>query len=352
MRLLRRFVPLCLALVAIASGALTAPASADSGMFRANTVWNGQFGTPDVIKVGSTYWAYATTTGGDNLPITHSTDLRTWITRGAYPAAQNPGWWSGYNDALPHPARWALYYIHRNGRAFTSVWGPSVTPVAGRYVLTYAAAIGRANRHCVSMASSNSPAGPFIDNTRSPIVCAPDPGGSIDPQVVNLGGGKVYLIWKNAGVPGSKPTQIWARQLGPLGMAFAPGSRPRELMQTIRTWEGNVIENPAMIQYAGHWYLFYSGNNFMTPQYATGYAVCAGPLGPCRRPAKPGPLMASNAQNWGPGSASPFIGPRGQLMLAYAAWDAGQSGPSAVVRMHIATLAVGPGGALRVAARG
>ena len=354
MRLSKFLAALCLFLAVIGVGVDIGapPASATgSGMFRAGALWTGQFGTPSLMKVGNTYWAYATTTGGDNLPAMHSTDLVHWRTRAAYPADANPGWWKGYNDALPHPARWALYYIHRNGRAFTSSWGPSVAYVGGQYVLAYAVSIGAPNRHCVSLATSRSPAGPFVDNTSAPIVCSPDPGGSIDPQILLPGDGKVYLIWKNAGVKGSVPTRVWARQMNGNALGFAPGSRARLLLATARPWEGNVIENPAMINYRGRYYLFYSGNNFLSTRYATGYAVCAGPLGPCRRPI-PGPLLATGGRVAGPGSASPIVGPNGALRLAYAAWDPGHTSPADPVKMHVALLTVDTKGLLHVAWRG
>ena len=348
MRHLKLLISALLAIVVAGLGLGAAPANATgSGMFRASTVWHGQFGTPDVVRVGNTYWAYATTTGGDNLPIMHSTNLVKWVTRSPYPAGKNPGWWRGYNDGLPHPARWALYYIHRNGRSFASIWGPSVAWVHGHYVLTYAVSTGRPNRHCISVATSSSPRGPFVDSTRRPIVCSSDPGGSIDPQII-VDRGRAYLIWKNAGVKGSTPTRIWSQQLTWSGTALAAGSRPHNLLVTARPWEGNVIENPAMIHYAGRYYLFYSGNSFISPKYATGYAICAGPLGPCRRPSTPGPLLATRGPVVGPGSASPFVGRFGGLRLAYAAWDRGYSGPADPVKLHCALLTVDGRGYLHV----
>lgn len=340
-------------LLALVGGISTAPpaAATGSGMFQANVIWHGNFGAPSVLKVGNTYWAYGTTTGGDNLPAMHSSDLRTWRVRAAYPSSQNPGWWGGYNDAMPHPARWALYYIHRNGRAFTSLWAPSVARVNGRYVAAYAVAAGRPGRHCISTAVSSSPAGPFTDTSTAPIVCASDPSGSIDPQVLTPGDGMAYLIWKNAGVPGSTPSRIWSRQLSTQGQSFASGSRAHVLLATARPWEGNIVENPAMIHYGSQYFLFYSGNA-MSPRYATGYATCAGPLGPCQRPAAPGPLVASDRNISGPGGATPVIGPSGGLRLAYAAWDAGHTQPSDPLKLHVGLLSVGGNGLLHVVARG
>ncbi|WP_440308187.1 glycoside hydrolase family 43 protein [Jatrophihabitans sp.] len=340
------------ALVAGLTSSAPAASASTGAAFAANTVWHGTFAGPSVLRVGSTYWAYSTTYGGDNLPVLHSNDLRTWVTRAAYPSYANPGWWAGYNDAMPHPARWALYYIHRNGRDFASIWGPDVEYIGGRYVLTYAISYQRVGRHCISIATSSRPDGPFVDNTTGPIVCSPDPNGSIDPQLVKDSAGTPYLVWKDAGVRGSKPTIIWSRRLNSSGTAFAAGSRPAKLLYTVRPWEGTVIENPAMIKYGSRWYLFYSGNAYTTPSYATGYALCSGPLGPCRRPTTPGPLLATGGSVAGPGGADPFVTPKGGFRLAYAAWDLPFRSAEEPVRMHVALLSVDSRGYLHVLNRG
>lgn len=359
------------ALAALTVAALAAPASAassaarpagtpglrpaySSGQFAAGKRWNGEFADPSLLRVGNTFYAYATVTAGDNLPVAHSTDLVNWYARAAYPPDANPGWWGGYNDALPHPARWANRNVYRNGRYFTSPWAPSVGYVGGHYVAAYSVPVtaDNAGRRCISVATSDSPEGEFVDNSTGPLVCSSDPMGSIDPQVYTDSSG-AYLIWKNCGVPGSTPTKIWSRRLNASGTGFAPGSVAHFLLQTAQPWEGTVIENPAMIAYAGRYYLFYSGNRFDTTAYATGYAICTGPLGRCRR-VQPGPLLTTGCGLAGPGGATPVIGLGGALRLGYAAWDAGRVGygSGGNRRLHVARLTVDAKGLLHVASRG
>jgi hypothetical protein len=216
-------------------------------------------------------------------------------------------------------------------------------------------------RRCISIASSSSPLGGFRDWSSAPIVCSNQPKGSIDPQIFQPGNGNSFLIWKNSGIPGQLATQIWVRRLDSTGLAFQPGTRAHLLLQTAQPWEGNVIEAPAMIHYAGHFYLFYSGNLYLTANYATGYAICSGPLGPCHRPVA-GPLIASGGGVAGPGAGTPFVDLHGQLRFAYAAWDAGHVGyPTSSSclqtaegcnqrRMHIAAMSVDANGLLQVTA--
>ena len=95
-------------------------------------------------------------------------------------------------------------------------------------------------------------------------------------------------------------------------------------------WEGSTIENPSMARYGGRTYLFYSASYFGPldaqghSSYATGYAVCRGPLGPCTRPVPGHPLLASAGVSQGPGGASAFLATDGSLRLAYATYWLGE----------------------------
>ena len=348
-------------LASLLTSAATPPAGAATGSdrFWAGEVYRGEFGAPTLLKVGATYYAYATNTDGNNLPLLTSTDLVTWRARQAWPLGTSFSTWKGYNDAMPFPAPWAAK-LPPNGKP--GVWSPAVIKLEGLYVNAYAVQMtAKSNRHCLTLATSLLPDGPFQDSTQKPLYCSSDPMGSIDPAWIKVGG-KVFLIWKNAGVPGSKPTQILARRMTSNGLRFAEGTREKVLLQTAQKWEGNVIEAPAMIKHAGRFYLFYSGNKYTTSDYAIGYAVCSGPLGPCKRP-RSKPLLAAGGKIAGPGAQSPIVDDAGRLRLAYSAWTTGHVGyPKSSAcrdsaegcnqrRMYLATLDVAGGGLLTVAAR-
>ncbi|MCH8612994.1 hypothetical protein [Arsenicicoccus dermatophilus] len=68
----------------------TAQAATDTGWFKPATTYVGEFADPDVLKVGSTYYAYGTNTGGAYLPVMHSVDTKSWIARRAYGAVGDP----------------------------------------------------------------------------------------------------------------------------------------------------------------------------------------------------------------------------------------------------------------------
>jgi hypothetical protein len=77
-----------------------------------------------------------------------------------------------------------------------------------------------------------------------------------------------------------------------------------------------------MVYTLGGYYLFFAGGGWQTPGYAEGYAVCAGPAGPCTQTSA-GPLLTSYASAAGPAAGNAFPDAAGNLWLSYAAWTAG-----------------------------
>ncbi|MDQ6640944.1 MAG: glycoside hydrolase family 43 protein [Actinomycetota bacterium] len=338
----------------VVAGLAPAHASVGSDDFVAGQTYRGDFADPWITKSGHTYYAYATNTANLNLPVMTSKDLVTWTAR-----QSNDGpWW--HNDAMPRAARWAATE-HPGGRTVTRTWAPSVTWVKNHYVLAYTVPLAgrKVRKNCVSLATSTSPQGPFTDNSSGPIVCPADQG-AIDPQVFLAKNTHPYLIWKTEGVVGRESTKLWSRQLNDSGTAFVPGTPQTELLRTSQAWEGHVIENPAMIRIQGLNYLFYSANEYNSPRYAIGYAICRTVRGPCTRP-RTTPLMSSGGAVSGPGGPAPVVGPNGQLRLAYAAWDYGRIGYPRSTRcrphcnqrrLHIAQLQIDIDGLLHVTDRG
>ena len=352
---------LLLATVLAATGLITttgtggASASVGGDRFWAGQVYTGEFGAPSIIRAGGLYYAYATNLDGNNLPAMTSEDLVTWRARHAWPLSAGYSTWKGYNDAMPFPARWAERYS--NGKP--GIWAPAVKKIKGRYVDAYAVQPRLDSmRHCITLATSQFPLGPFRDRSEKPLTCSSDPMGSIDPCWLKWHG-KVYLCWKNAGVRGSKPTQIVVRRMSENGLRFKAGSKEHVLLQTALPWEGNVVEAPSLVKYDGRLYLFYSGNQYTTSSYAVGYAVCARPTGPCSR-VQQTPLLASGEGIAGPGAQVGFKDADGTLRMAYSAWQKGHVGyPRTAAcrtepdgcnqrRMYVATLRADANGRLSV----
>jgi len=248
---------------------------------------------PDVIRVGSTYYAYTTGTYLTNIPVLTSTDLQTWVRAG---------------DALPVMPSWS-----EPGRT----WSPGVVFLAGRYVMYYTTEVTATGAQCISMATSAVPTGPFVDTSTAPFICQTGLGGSIDPQPFVDSTGAPYLDWKSNSGQSAAPAYIWAALLSPDGSSLASG--PQIVLDQDQAWE-STVEGPDMVEASGTYVLFYSGGAWNGAGYGVAYADCAGPLGPCTKPTD-APILHSDAARLGPGGESLFQDASGNWWMAYHAWD-------------------------------
>jgi hypothetical protein len=286
------------ALIALITAPAAVPARAADRDDRAGGTWTTDFPDPFVLRDGATYYAYATITGApgipvQKIPVLRSTDLRTWTHVG---------------DALAAPPSWSER---------RDLWAPGVARVGPHWALYYTAPHVASGKPCISVATASSPAGPFTDRTSAPLVCQTDLNGSIDPSPFVDTDGVPYLIWKSEGRTDGEETKLWAQRLTADGLGLT-GART-VLARRDQEWERPLVENPAMVRHRGRYLLFYSSGLWNTAGYATGYAVCAAPLGPCTKPGN-GPALATHGDVAGPGGPSPFIDTLGRLQLAFHAW--------------------------------
>ena len=328
----------------VASAHDARPAPIGSDPFVPGRVYRGDFPDPSVLRVGRVYYAYSTTMSSLNLPVMTSRDLVHWWARG---------------EGLWNVASWAQ--SRRVGdRRVGGTWAPSVARFGRRFVHAYAVPVrGRPARRCISTSTSSSPLRGFVDRRRTPLVC-PRTRGAIDPAFFTGVSGGRYLLWKREQKPGS-PSRLFITRLSGDGQRVVGPTKL--LMTTQDAWESPLIENPAMIRYRSTYYLFYSGGSYANDSYATGYARCSSPTGPCRRVSDQ-PLLATGGRVSGPGGAMPLLDKTGRLRLAYAAWDYGNTGypktdacrsrPEGCPqrKLHVATLGVREDGNLVVKARG
>jgi hypothetical protein len=325
------------ALAATVIGQPSFAGGAEGDQWRADETYTGTFPDPTIMVVGNTYVASATTTANLNLPILTSTDLVRWTPRPPLHNWSQYSTWRLYNDAMVQKPTWAATRGQRDKVALMSQWAPSLAKVGDHYVAAYSAAVKLEPREsCIGIASSNDPLGQYRDTRTEPLVCyPPSEKGAIDPDVFVHPNGRAYLLWKNEGHWGTPP-RLMARKLNRQGVGFAPRSRPVVLAQRDRAWEGTVVENPSMVHHRRKFFLFYSGNAWRTASYATGYAVCDTPLGPCRK--KRSPVLATGSGVYGPGGADAFVDLQGRLRLLYHAYSAGRIGEGHPRRLHVATL--------------
>lgn len=273
------------------------------------TPYRGYFADPDILRAGDRWYAYATNTSHLRLPTLTSKDLRTWT-----PLASGGG---RKVDPL-QPDSWVS--SRRGGQ---NLWAPGVAKVGDGWTAAYAAPAGTSGgqRHnCIGLSRGPSPAGPFRP-VGEPLCYGQAQLGVIDPDVFVDSSGRAWLLWKFSGVVNRRPAGIFIRRLNADGTGFAAKSETRELLTLAERWEGDTIENPSMVQFRGVTYLFFSGNSWENANYATGYAICAGPEGPCVRQNRGAPILTSaSTGNLGPGGGSAFVDGQ-SLRMVYHAWD-------------------------------
>lgn len=268
-----------------------------------NPVYKNDFPDPHIILVNDTYYAYAT--NGDingttfNIRVIKSTDLVNW---------------EGLSDALPNLPEW-----------FSSghTWAPGVIQINEKFLIYYVARHKESDLQCIGLASSENPAGPFVDPSAQAMICQTELGGSIDPYPFRDDDGKLYLFWKNDGNCCDLEVALWVQELAPDGMTLV--GEPVKLIVRDQPWERPLIENPAMVKHNDKYYLFYSGNWWESREYAVGYAVCDTVKGPCEKPLNE-PWFEYKAPVMGPGGESFFTDTEGNLWMAYHAWTGANVG--------------------------
>ncbi|GAA0583716.1 family 43 glycosylhydrolase [Actinomadura livida] len=279
------------------------------------------FPDPDVLRVGSAFFAYSTTSTAGTVPVAGA------------PSAAGP--WTMRGDALPAKPDWA---DREHG-----FWAPDVSRREdGRYLMYFTARSAATTRMCVGAALADGPLGPFRPVGAGPLVCDAAEGGDIDPASFVDGDGRRYLLYKSDGnaLDPRKPSIIWLQQVRPDGIAFV-GPR-RELIRNDHPDEDGVIEAPVLVKRPSRYVLFFAGGAYTGNGYSTRYATSTSLAEPFAK-AHP-PLMTTETLGGavqGPGGADVlgddifFHGWQGRARWTYRA-DLGWADDRPVVRGSLA----------------
>jgi beta-xylosidase len=263
------------------------------------------FPDPFVLNAAGTFFAFGTNAGATNVQVMSSTDLVHWQTR---------------PDALPNLPRWAV-------PGFT--WAPTVL-ARGGYVLYYTVREPVAGRQAISAGYSSSPGGPYVDDSRGPLIYQLPLGGSIDPSPFVDLDERAYLLWKADANAIHQRSSLWIQGLDDGGLTLA--GEPTRLLGYDAAWEAPLIEAPSMVQAGGTYYLFYSANWWNTNRYAIGYATASSVLGPYTKVTRSRPWFASDRSVAGPGGQEWFTDGTGTIRMAYHGWQPAHVGYPAGAR--------------------
>ena len=247
----------------------SAPAPSVVGDTFTNPVIARNFPDPHVIRADDQYFAYSTTSAGANIRYARSPNLVEWEIVG---------------EALPELASWSGLTPLFSDVPHEATWAPAVAQVGDGFVMYYTTPALELPRpdgkpsQCIGVATSDSPEGPFVDSSPGPIVCQSDLGGSIDATQFADDGAQ-YLLWKNDGNCCGIPTRFYIQELSDDGLELI--GEPTDMgVSNDLLWERFVIEAPTLWKNGETYFLFYSGNDFASADYAVGYATSADVLGP------------------------------------------------------------------------
>ncbi|MDX6693467.1 MAG: arabinan endo-1,5-alpha-L-arabinosidase [Blastocatellia bacterium] len=273
-----------------------------------NPVFDVDFPDPTVMRAtDGWFYAYATQTiiNGRtiNIQVARSKDLINWEHLG---------------DALPVKPGWAS--------ETQKFWAPHVSQFGDTYYMYFSADPNTLTGLCLAVATAKSPRGPFTDSG-SPLKCGEsfiniDPMAFDDPRT-----GKRLLYW------GSGFQPIRAQELAPDRVSFMRGSRPVDLIKTIKDEKPDnyqrLIEGAWLTERGGYYYLFFSGDNCCGDKahYAVMVARSKSALGPFETLAeatgKSSSAILERNERWiAPGHNSVLRDAHGRDWIFYHAIDA------------------------------
>ena len=261
---------------------------------------------PDLFRLGSTYYAFTTGT--------------TWGNRIGVLSSTNP--MSGWATITGHPYGSTAFGSTPSWQQDNTQTSPGVYQWGGRFIMFYDALVTASGRYCLSVATSASVTGPYQDSSSAPFECQLDLGGSIDPSPFVDADGKPWLLWKSNDGSSAAVSSVWAAPLAADGISLA--ATPQIVMSkdsVAHPWE-TTVDDPDMVLVNGVHYLFFTGGDWQSANYAVGYAVCASVVGPCNQPSA-GPILSSYGPAAGPGGGSLVSDGNGNWWLSYAAWSPG-----------------------------
>jgi len=246
---------------------------------------------PDVIRVGGSYYLYATS-NTKGYEVFASQDLVHWDYKG----------WV-FED--PRGGAWAPDVFHNrrgDGKFYLYYTDNSARPVSGQM------------QKQIGVAVTESPLGPFKDKR----VLATN---AIDAHLFQDDDGEMYLYYVDL-------TGGFKIVVQPMADPLTTKGETKVVIRPNEEWEkrsGEVTEGPFMLKRNGGYYLMYSGTGADSPNYGIGYATAKSPVGPFVKFAR-NPIAHRGGNVLGPGHHCVVEGPDKKLWLVYhQKWNAEQN---------------------------
>ncbi len=252
---------------------------------------------PFVLQLEGQYYLYGTwePNPAAGVPVFTSSDLVHWR-------------WQGF-VLQPGNKTWAQ----------THFWGPEVIQREGHFLLVCSASPQKEGttplRMGLVVAESDSPLGPFTE-VCAPLLAPDAPDEAIDGHIFRDEDGSLWLYFT---LVTQGRNEIRVAPLAPDLLSLAGESslctRPEQPWES-HPWQGHVVNEGAFLtKHTGAYYLIYTANHFLDPDYCLGYATAPSPTGPWTKAAE-NPILARTGAVAGPGSGSLINSPDGTELLA------------------------------------
>ena len=277
-----------------------------------NPVHDGYFADPFVMQApasGSRYVAIGTGSVQDDrvFEVLLSDDLVSWRSVGG---------------ALERPRSCG-----------SDFWAPEVAEHDGRWWMYYSCGEGDVG-HSLRVAVADSPVGPYVDQG---VDLTPDERFAIDPHPFQDTDGSWYLFYARDVLEGERVgTMLAVDRLdtmtslrGEARTILTPSDDwqifLRERQMYGATYDWHTLEGPFVRRQAGRYWCFYSGGSWLEPTYGVGVAVADTPLGPWTGHGDGAIMQTVPGHVIGPGHNSVVVGPHGEDVIVYHAWDVAQT---------------------------
>lgn len=255
---------------------------------------------PFVFRHGGAYYLYGTYDPSPNsgLVVYTSGDLVSWEKRGVILEKTEDTWSQSH------------------------FWGAEVVPVGGEFYLFYNASHNKngAERPLnmrVCLAKGKSPLGPFTE-FKAPLY-TPRPGDeAIDQNIFIDDDGRAYMYFTIV-TAGRNDVRVARLKKDMTALEGEPVEclRPTEPWES-HAWNGHLVaEGAYVLKRKGYYYLIYTANHFLDPNYSIGYAVSRSPMGPWKK-YEGNPILRKTDHISGPGNGMVVPSPDGsELFIVY-----------------------------------
>jgi beta-xylosidase len=245
---------------------------------------------PSIIPYKDSFYLYGTSAGNQRgFEVYVSSNLQDW--------------------KVPSRAKNGLAFEKSNGFGDKGFWAPQVVEHNNAFYLAYTA------NEQLSIAKAAHPAGPFYQHSRAPLY---NTGKQIDPFLFRDTDGSIFLYFVRL----TEGNRIFVAKMKE-DLSDIDSSTIQPLLSADLPWENTenvrwpVTEGPTVVKQDGHYYLFYSANDFRSIDYAVGYATSKHPLGPWTKTSHP-PLVSRHKTGWnGSGHGDLFQTKGGQFWYVF-----------------------------------